>query len=100
MAPLPVTPPLAQESQREHPVFALYRDAVHEVATTDGVPLVPASEDLAAREKSGQTVFMDPIHPNPSGHEIIAALAAQTIIPLLRQRIASSAGGAAAAPAR
>ena len=100
MTPVLVTPPLAQESQREHPVFALYRDAVREVATRDGLPLVPASEDLAAREKSGQTVFMDPIHPNSNGHEIIAALAAQTIIPLLRQRIPSSADRAAAAPAR
>ena len=66
----------------------LYRDAVHEVARMDGVPLIPASEDLAAREKSGQIVFMDPIHPNPAGHEIIAALAAQVMIPVLRQRIA------------
>jgi lysophospholipase L1-like esterase len=88
IVPVLVTPPLAQESQREHPVFSLYRDAVHEVAGTDSVPLVPASEDLAAREKSGEMVFMDPIHPNPTGHEIIAALAGQAIIPVLRERIA------------
>jgi lysophospholipase L1-like esterase len=98
--PVLVTPPLAQESQREHPVFMLYRDAVREVAGMDGVPLVPASEDLAAREKSGETMFADPVHPNANGHEIIAALAAQAIIPVLRQRIAATPGSWAAAPAR
>jgi len=90
--PVLVTPPLAQESQREHPVFALYRDAVRDAAAADGVALVPASEDLAAREKSGQAVFMDPIHPNADGQEIVAALAAQTLVPLLRQRMAAGEG--------
>lgn len=82
--PVLVSPPLSQESQREHPVFSLYRDAVHDVGATEKVLLVPASEDLAAREKDREDIFLDPIHPNVHGHEIIAALATQRLVPALR----------------
>jgi lysophospholipase L1-like esterase len=63
IVPVLVTPPLSQESQREHPVFMLYRDAVHEVAGMDGVAPDPRVRGPGGAREVGREHFHGP-HPS------------------------------------
>jgi lysophospholipase L1-like esterase len=93
-----LTPPLSERSQREYPVYRIYRDLVHEVARGEGVPLVMAAEHLAGWEGRGQAVFGDWVHPNQMGHEIVSALLTPVLMDALRPREPAATAGSAGGP--
>jgi lysophospholipase L1-like esterase len=93
--PVLITPPLSAASRRGYPVHGVYLDTVHEVAQAERVPLVQAAEHLAGWEARGEAVFVDWVHPNELGHEIVAALLMPVLEEALRARgaTAATAGG-------
>jgi lysophospholipase L1-like esterase len=79
VAPVLISPPLSRKSQGEFPVYATYRAIVGEVARKESVPLVPAAAEMDRREDAGESVYQDWVHPNATGHKVIADLLVRQI---------------------
>lgn len=68
-------------------VFRRYEDVVRRVAAETGTTLVDLSDEfLAARP---EPLYVDDMHPNEQGHQLIAEALSRALLSALRGRLAS-----------
>ncbi|MEQ8763086.1 MAG: SGNH/GDSL hydrolase family protein [Planctomycetota bacterium] len=78
--PIVIVPPVAREQVEKYPISDQYADSVRRIAKEEDVTLLDLRAELARREAAGEDLFMDPIHPNAAGMQIIAASLANAVM--------------------